>query len=198
MTVTADKEIKVDEKDSNFNNRWSAYLHEYQQIQDRKRDYLKILVEIVLVYLGLTGVAIGYGLRSSNFDLNFVLPGLFDILGHLDIYRRYGEEYYGPNIREIWKPYVKALVDTMKRHDVGFEVNTSSWRMGLSEPMPETLLAHELVKRGIRNVTVGSDSHSPATLGEGVQRAYGMIYGIGLSEVATFSHRKVTHRKIPL
>lgn len=132
-----------------------------------------------------------YGLLLEMLD-----TGFFNILGHLDIYRRYGEEYYGAKIHRIWEPHIKDLVKKMKHHDVGFEINTSSWRQGLSEPMPETLLIDQLVKRGIENVTVGSDSHNPTTLGAGIQRAYEILHKVGLQEITTYLHKKPTRKRM--
>ena len=103
--------------------------------------------------------------------LDTIETTVINILGHLDLYRRFGEEFYGAQIHELWKPHVDELANRMRRYNVGFEVNTSSWRKGLSEPMPSTDFVKTLIDRGIDVVTVGSDAHRPVDVGEGIERA---------------------------
>jgi len=112
--------------------------------------------------------------------------GLFDIVGHLDIYRRYGEVYYGEDIHSLWEPHLEELSRSMKMHEVGFEVNTSSWRRGLKEPMPATPLIQALLKRGIDIVTVGSDAHGPEEVGSGIDGAIEILRKSGLQAVSLF------------
>ncbi|MFQ5832626.1 MAG: histidinol-phosphatase [Candidatus Thorarchaeota archaeon] len=126
-----------------------------------------------------------YTLITDSLD-----TGLYDVIGHMDIYRRYGEAYYGEEIHELWKPHIRELTDKMKAQGVGFEVNTSSWRKGLPEPMPSESLTKALVGRGIETVTVGSDAHDPTDVGFGVARAREMLMHCGLKAISTFDHRR--------
>lgn len=128
-----------------------------------------------------------YGLIMDSLE-----SGLFDIVGHLDIYRRYGEMYYGENINSLWEPHIEELSNNMKTHEVGFEVNTSSWRGGLKEPMPATQLIQALLQRGIDIVTVGSDAHGPEEVGGGIDNAIEILHNSGLQAVSTF-HRRLPH-----
>ncbi|MFX1603368.1 MAG: histidinol-phosphatase [Promethearchaeota archaeon] len=115
--------------------------------------------------------------------------GLFDIVGHLDIYRRYGEEYYGEDIHALWEPHIVELSRSMKTHGVGFEVNTSSWRKGLKEPMPAASLVKALLRRGIDTVTVGSDAHNPEEVGSGIDRALIILQESGLQTATLYDKR---------
>lgn len=128
-----------------------------------------------------------YGLIMDSLE-----SGLFDIIGHLDIYRRYGEAYYGEGIHSLWEPHIEELSRSMKTHGVGFEVNTSSWRRGLKEPMPATSLIQALLMRGIDTVTVGSDAHSPEEVGSGINRALAILQESGL-RTTTLYDRRVQH-----
>lgn len=119
--------------------------------------------------------------------------GLFDIVGHLDIYRRYGEEYYGEDIHALWEPHLEELVHSMKTCRVGFEINTSSWRRGLKEPMPASALIQALLKGGIDTVTVGSDAHTPEEVGSGIGRAISILQECGLQSISLY-HRRVPHQ----
>jgi histidinol-phosphatase (PHP family) len=123
---------------------------------------------------------------------------LFDILAHIDIYRRYGQTYYGDEIRELWKSHISDLADAMKRHNVGFEVNTSALRRGQSQPMPEVSIIEELRKEGVFTVTIGSDAHRPKDIGSHFQTAVDMLRVAGFSHITLFEKRRILKQKIPL
>lgn len=121
---------------------------------------------------------------------------LFDVLAHLDLYRRFGEGYYGSCINSVWKSYISDISHKMKRYKVGFEVNTSSWRRGMIEPMPSTQVIDAFLKRGITNVIIGSDAHTLLDVGKGVERAKELLYQIGYTNLSRYDKRKYT--KIPI
>ncbi len=116
---------------------------------------------------------------------------LIDIVGHLDIYRRYGREHYGEEIGSIWEPYLDELVSKMKSQKLGFEVNTSTWRKGMEQPMPSAKIVKELVESGVDVVTTGSDAHRPQDVGYGIERAKRMIQSFGIRDAARFDSSKV-------
>ncbi len=124
--------------------------------------------------------------------MDCVESGLFDILGHLDLYRRYGEEFYGGKLRSLWKAHVSDLARGMKRFNVGFEVNTSSLRKGMDEPMPESSLVAALRKEGIETVTVGSDAHRPRDVGKGIEIALKIIRECGFDSPSSFDKRRAS------
>lgn len=111
---------------------------------------------------------------------------LFDILAHIDLYRRYGQAFYGDGIREIWKPHIDELVNKMKRYNVGFEVNTSPLRKGQSQPMPDVNIINALKDRGVSIVTTGSDAHRPQDIGAGIERAIQLLRESGFSSISQF------------
>jgi len=128
--------------------------------------------------------------------LRAVETGLFDVMAHLDLYRRFGEVFYGEGIRDIWKPYLRELADAMKRHKVGFEVNTSPLRAGQDEPMPEENIINALKKAGVSYVTTGSDAHRPSDVGAGIVEVTDLLKKVGYSTITTFNHRRPTMLKI--
>ncbi|MHA1925503.1 MAG: histidinol-phosphatase [Candidatus Thorarchaeota archaeon] len=136
-----------------------------------------------------------YGLEQVGniyYDLikDMLKTGLFDILGHLDIYRRYGEEFFGPEIHSIWKPHIDDLCRIMKTHEVGYEINTSSLRRSSTEPMPERVIVEAMHERGIQTITVGSDAHHPSEVGGRIGDALNLLLDSGINDVAIFSKRK--------
>ncbi|MFW9888180.1 MAG: histidinol-phosphatase HisJ family protein [Candidatus Thorarchaeota archaeon] len=121
---------------------------------------------------------------------------IFDILGHLDIYRRYGEEFFGPEICSLWKPHIDELCRIMKAQGVGYEINTSSIRRGSLEPMPEEVIVKALHEREINTVIVGSDAHQPSEVGAGISNALDLLRNSGIKELAAFDRRRT--QKIPI
>ncbi|MFW9966719.1 MAG: histidinol-phosphatase HisJ family protein [Candidatus Thorarchaeota archaeon] len=114
----------------------------------------------------------------------------FDILGHLDVYRRYGEEFFGTEIHSLWESHIDELCAIMKAQGVGYEINTSSLRKGLSEPMPERVIVEALHKRGIQTVTIGSDAHHPSEVGSGIVDSLEILQEVGITELAVFNRRR--------
>jgi histidinol-phosphatase (PHP family) len=80
----------------------------------------------------------------------------------------------------------------MKRFNVGFEVNTSSLRKGMDEPMPESSLVAALRKEGIETVTVGSDAHRPRDVGKGIEIALKIIRECGFDSPSSFDKRRAS------
>lgn len=90
--------------------------------------------------------------------------GGFDVLGHLDFPKRYlGEGYDAPSIDQI----LAALV----RQGIAIEINTSSLRKGLAEPMPGPALVARYIRQGGERITIGSDAHSVPEVGADIAAA---------------------------
>jgi histidinol-phosphatase (PHP family) len=126
-----------------------------------------------------------YSILLDSIDLE-----IFDVLAHIDLYRRYGLEYYGNKIHDLWKTHIQELARKMQSNGVGFEVNTSSLRRGMQQPMPEERIVRALRDEGIDIVTVGSDAHTPADVGKGIQIAFEMIREAGFDGPSTFRKRR--------
>jgi histidinol-phosphatase (PHP family) len=120
-----------------------------------------------------------------------VESGLFDIIAHIDLYRRFGLKFYGDGVREIWKPHIESFAQAMNRYDVGFEINTSPWRRGQQQPMPEAEIVKELRRQGVVIVTVGSDAHTPRDVGRDIDRAYELLRNSGFENISQFEKRVI-------
>jgi histidinol-phosphatase (PHP family) len=128
-----------------------------------------------------------YSILLDSIDLE-----IFDVLAHIDLYRRYGEVFYGDAIHYLWRPHLKELSKKMISKRVGFEVNTSSLRRGMDQPMPEERIIRALEKEGIKTVTVGSDAHTPTDVGKGIKTATDMLKLAGFKGLASFRKRRPT------
>lgn len=109
--------------------------------------------------------------------------GGFDCLGHIDFPKRYyGELLYDEaEILEI----MSLTVD----NGICLEVNTSSLRKGLAEPMPGRGILELYRAAGGIYATVGSDAHRPEDLAAGRETASELLSIVGLHEV-TYAGRK--------
>ncbi|MDD3809261.1 MAG: histidinol-phosphatase HisJ family protein [Erysipelotrichaceae bacterium] len=104
----------------------------------------------------------------------------FDVLGHLDYISRYGP-YQDKSIdyakhQEVIEQIFTALIHKNK----GIELNTSGYRT-CNHPFPDFDLAQRFYDMGGRVVTVGSDSHSTATLGANNREVIDRLEKIGFS-----------------
>ncbi len=109
-----------------------------------------------------------------------------NVLGHIDIYRRFGEDIYGGEVNDLWREYIDELGRKMIKNNVGFEINTSSWRKGQNEPMPSKKIIKALIDRGIKTITIGSDAHCPRDVGYRLTDAYNILKEYGINEPARF------------
>lgn len=114
---------------------------------------------------------------------------LFDCVGHIDIYRRYGSKYLGAEIEKVDSEIIMPVLNKMKQLNIGMEINTSSLRRGHREFHPNRELLNLAVKCGINIFTIGSDAHRITQLGEGVAEAEEMLKKLGQS-IAVFNRRK--------
>ena len=119
-----------------------------------------------------------------------VESGLFDVIGHFDVYRRYGLKFYGQEIMEAHKGLVGELFAEMGKRGIGLEINTAGWRHGPGEPYPTLALLKEARARGVTHITIGSDAHRPGDLGYGFEKAIQMAKTAGYDAICTFRRRR--------
>lgn len=102
--------------------------------------------------------------------------GLFDCLGHMDVYRRYGAEYYGPEIDTIHRGRIEKVFQAMRKYNVGFELNTSAIRHGHREYYPAMEIVNLAREAGVPLLRLGSDAHCPQQLALDFEAAATVAY----------------------
>lgn len=114
--------------------------------------------------------------------------GFYDIMGHLDVIKRFG---YGPGPEQ--KPDVIALeqaaLAAVARSGKAMELNASGLSKACGEMFPSRRMLEEVIKLGIP-LTLGSDAHQPMKLGEHLDQARALLSELGVRELATFRNRK--------
>ena len=111
--------------------------------------------------------------------------GLFDIVGHVDVIKKFG---YRPEAK-ILDGYYREVAGVLANNNVCLEVNTS----GIDAPVNEMYPAVGLIKYCIDNkvnITLGSDAHAPQQVGRYFPETIEMLKSMGLKEIMTFSSRK--------
>lgn len=117
----------------------------------------------------------------------------FDCIGHLDIARKNTP----PHGIEEYQDLIWSIAQSMKKNDIGFELNTSGWHHSIKECYPSVDILKILKDAGVRKVTIGSDSHSPGTLGQDIQKGLEILKQTGFDSVCTFSKRIPTYHPLP-
>jgi len=117
--------------------------------------------------------------------------GLFDVIGHLDIYRRYGRAAYGHDVQTVHRGLAEAALQSMAHRGVGMEINTGALFKGEAEPYPGRELLVLAQAAGVRTLTFGSDAHHLADLGQGLTVALDCAVQAGFQAAHTFRRRQV-------
>lgn len=141
-------------------------------------------------YFEKTPVEEAYG---SYFEilLQAAASGIFDVLGHADICKRYGVLYYGAFESRRWEKELRAVFRACADTGTGVELNVAGWGQAPGEPYPGAeglVLARE---EGVRLVTVGSDAHDLARFGPAqIRRGLELLRETGFEKVCYWRERE--------
>ncbi|MGG6313327.1 histidinol-phosphatase HisJ [Paenibacillus macerans] len=120
--------------------------------------------------------------------------GLYDIMGHLDVIKRFGYKPE-PALQEETARLERLALAAVAEAGVAMELNASGLSKPCAEMFPSERVLREAIQMGIP-LTVGSDAHDPQKLSEHLDTARRTLYDLGVRELATFEGRKRT--MIPL
>jgi histidinol-phosphatase (PHP family) len=110
-----------------------------------------------------------------------VKTGLFDVLAHADLPKRYGITHY----RQAWDAKAcasqsQALCQALVEAGTVLELNTSGLRQAPKECLPGPFLLQCYHQAGGQQVALGSDAHSLGHVGHGFAEAAALAQGLGL------------------
>ncbi len=108
----------------------------------------------------------------------------YSVLGHMDLITRY-DPAGGYPFDKI-KPLLAAILNTVIADGKGIEVNTSSYRYGLSDLTPSRDILKLYRELGGHILTIGSDSHKPEQLGAFIEETKQELRDLGFKEFCTF------------
>ncbi|MDI6739310.1 MAG: histidinol-phosphatase HisJ family protein [Candidatus Edwardsbacteria bacterium] len=90
---------------------------------------------------------------------------LFDCLGHLDLCKKFGFNYYGPMEWEKYKTWIQRILQSLIQTDMYLELNSSGLRQAPKESYPSVAVIKEYLNLGGKKLTLGSDAHVPEHVG---------------------------------
>jgi len=102
--------------------------------------------------------------------------GLFTILGHLDLVKKFG---YRPT--RALKMELDRLVDRVARANVLVEINTAGLHRPVGEAYPTLDILRRLCEAGV-GITFGSDAHRPDEVGRDFAHAVYLAQAAGYTE----------------
>lgn len=114
---------------------------------------------------------------------------VFDVLAHLDFVKRYSLRFAGSNHMSCHGDLVDEILRTCLAADIIPEINTSTLRGGLDEPMPGPAIVQRYADLGGTMMTVGSDSHTSQHVGAGLDAALDILRAADISNLAVFDGR---------
>lgn len=116
--------------------------------------------------------------------------GFYDIMGHLDVIKRFGY-HPGEEAMDEVEALENAALNAVARSGVAMELNASGLSKPCAEMFPSERMLREAYRLGIP-LTVGSDAHDPKKLGENLDRARAALWEVGFRELAVFEKRQRT------
>ena len=123
----------------------------------------------------------------------------FNVIGHLDLVRRYGDFDSSPDLMEnkTAAELVKEILKILIKKDKGLEVNTSGYHLEDGKnPMPSWNILELYYELGGKILTLGSDSHYSAQIGYKFEETAEKLKEIGFKTLTTFTEGKPDFYKI--
>jgi len=121
-----------------------------------------------------------------------IKSGLFDIIGHLDLPKKFAKR---PEHPEKLTALVDEAIELLAKRKVATEINTSGWYKPVEEQYPSFEILKKIAHAGV-GIVIGSDAHKPELVGRDFPRALGILKEAGFDELCEFSKRKCV--RVPL
>lgn len=110
--------------------------------------------------------------------------GLFDILGHPDLVKKFSYRP-GGDLARFHEPAIEAI----RRGGAAIELNTAGWHKPCAEAYPEPGFLALACEAGIPLV-ISSDAHAPEEVGRDFDRAVGLALEAGYRSTLRFEKRR--------
>jgi len=122
----------------------------------------------------------------------------YNVIGHLDIIRRYGDFKKQPDLMENKEAAVliREILKEIIKKDRGLEVNTSGYRIDGENPLPSFEILKLYQQLGGEILTIGSDSHNIENITNKFNYTISQLKEIGFEYLTTFKNMKPEFHKI--
>lgn len=121
-----------------------------------------------------------------NRMLQLAKSGLFDIVGHMDLYKKFGAQ---PTI-DVSEDIIAAL-DAIAEAGIAIELNTSGWYKPIREAYPSAMIVKGCIKRGIP-IIITADTHRIADISRDFKRGRALLESMGYTKQIIFKNRKMS------
>lgn len=130
---------------------------------------------------------------TAYFDelLTLVMHGGFDVVGHLDVPKRYAVDRHGQFDPAPLSEPIRAVLRACVERGIGIEINTGTMRRTGHDPSPSPQVLGWYRELGGEILTIGSDGHRTS------QMAHEFDHALSLARQAGFSHLTIYERRIP-
>ncbi|NLX13236.1 MAG: histidinol-phosphatase HisJ family protein [Phycisphaerales bacterium] len=115
----------------------------------------------------------------------------FDVLGHLDLVKRYTQRYFGTFDIRAHADLVDEILRCCLSAGLVPEINMSSCRQQLPEPMPADWVVRRYAELGGRSMSIGSDAHQSEYVGVGLVEGSSVMKAQGIHHQAVFKDRQL-------
>ncbi len=119
----------------------------------------------------------------------------FDAIGHLDVYKKYGLEFYGEEMNRLPGVVLKRIFQSMEENNVALEINTAGLRR-IHEYYPSPSILQYARAEGLTRITIGSDAHRVRDLGKGINQGLEYAKSFGFDAVYGYEKRRPIQIKI--
>jgi histidinol-phosphatase (PHP family) len=117
--------------------------------------------------------------------------GLFDLLGHPDLVKKFGHRPAG-DLRRFYEPAIEAI----SAAGCAIEINTAGWHKPCTEAYPDPAFLDLARSAGIP-LAISSDAHAPAEIGRDFDRARALAAAAGYTETVLFERRQRRFEPLP-
>ena len=117
---------------------------------------------------------------------NCARSGLFDLLAHPDLPKKFGHKPAG-DLRRFYEPVIEAALET----NTAIEINTVGWRKECAEQYPERDFLELMISAGLP-ISISSDAHAPEEVGMNFEEAASLASDIGFTHTVRFEKRART------
>lgn len=123
--------------------------------------------------------------------------GGFDVVAHFDLVKRFGHLHCGPYAPSDFEPTIRGVLRRMAAAGVGLEINTSGVTQPPGSPYPEPEILAWAREEGVPHLTVGSDSHAPERIDQGLKVGVALARRAGWTRLTRFERRRPAPRPLP-
>jgi histidinol-phosphatase (PHP family) len=113
-----------------------------------------------------------------------------DVIGHLDLAKRYAFSKVGDYSFPQYKEQIKKILRCAIDRNIGIEVNTSGWRNAVKKPYPSFEVLSLYRQLGGKYITLGSDAHNAKDIGADFIKTEKLLRKSGFKESYKYYARK--------